>query len=129
MAARRHVLVIASRTATADELRTALLARARRGPIELTLLLPAPEHAGDAGTRLLSAVETLRAAGLDVAGRLGAEDPYAAVAEVWEPGEYDEIVLGTLPPGRSHWLTLELPQRIERLTGLTVEHVVAAPAA
>jgi hypothetical protein len=127
MAARRHVLVIASRTAAAGELRAALLARAQRGPIELTLLLPAPEGAGEAGTRLLGAVEALRAAGLDVAGRLGAADPYDAVAEVWEPGEYDEIVLGTLPPDRSHWLALGLPERIERLTGLTVEHVVAAP--
>jgi hypothetical protein len=127
MAARRHVLVIASRTATAGELRAALLARAQRGPIELTLLLPAPEGAsGDAGSLLRGAVEQLRAAGLDVAGRLGSEDPYDAVAELWEPGEYDEIVLGTLPPGDSHWLALGLPQRIERLTGLTVEHVVAA---
>jgi hypothetical protein len=127
MAARRHVLVIASRTATAGELRAALVSRAQRGPIELTLLLPAPEGAGEAGARLLAAVEALRAAGLDVAGRLGAEDPYDAVAEVWEPGEYDEIVLGTLPPGRSHWLALELPERLERMTGLTVQHVVAAP--
>jgi hypothetical protein len=128
MAARRHVLVIASKTAAAGELRAALLARAQQGPIELTLLLPAPEGAaGEAGSLLRGAVEALRAAGLDVAGRLGAEDPYAAVAEVWEPGEYDEIVLGTLPPGRSHWLALELPDRIEQLTGVTVEHVVATP--
>jgi hypothetical protein len=128
MAARRHVLVIASRTAAADELRAALLARAQRGPIELTLLLPAPEGAsGEAGAQLRGAVEALRAAGLDVAGRLGSEDPYDAVAELWEPGEYDEIVLGTLPPGHSHWLALELPDRIAQLTGVAVEHVVATP--
>jgi hypothetical protein len=128
MAAMRHVLVIASRTATADELRTALLARAERSPIELTLLMPAPDGAvGEAGAHLRDAVERLRAAGLDVVGQLGAADPYAALTEVWEPDEYDEIVLGTLPPERSHWLALELPERIEQLTGLTVEHVVASP--
>jgi hypothetical protein len=130
MAAMRHVLVIASRTATADELRAALLARAERGPIELTLLMPAPDGAvGEAGTKLRDAVEQLRAAGLDIVGQLGAADPYAALTEVWEPGEYDEIVLGTLPPDRSHWLALELPERIQELTGLTIEHVVASPAA
>jgi hypothetical protein len=128
MAARRHVLVIASRTAAADELRAALLARAQRGPVELTLLLPAPEGAsGEAGALLRAAVERLREAGLDVAGRLGSEDPCDAVAEAWDPGEYDEIVLATLPPGRSHWLALGLPERIAQLTGLPVEHVVAAP--
>jgi hypothetical protein len=123
------VLVIASRTAVAEELRAALLARAQRGPVELTLLLPAPEAAGEAGPLLRGAVERLRAAGLDVAGRLGPADPCAAVEEVWEPGEYDEIVLATLAPERSHWLALDVPSRIEALTGVTVAHVVAAPAA
>jgi hypothetical protein len=123
----RHVLVVASRTAAAEELRDALLARAAQSPVELTLLYPAPDHAGEAGTLLRSAVERLRAAGLDVAGQLGEADPYDAVADVWDPGEYDEILVSTLPPGRSHWLTLDLPTRLEQLAGVRVAHVVASP--
>jgi hypothetical protein len=121
-----HVLVVAGRTARADELRRALIARAARSPVELTLLLPAPDDAGEAGALLCDAVEQLRASGLDVAGRLGEADPYDAVAEVWDPGEYDELVLATLPPERSHWLALDLPARLEQLAGVRVAHVVTS---
>lgn len=122
----RHVLIVASRTATSEELRAALLARSRSGPVEFTLLLPAPPEAGEAGALLRDAVERLRAAGLDVAGMVGDPDPFAAVAEVWDPREFDEIVLATLRPGRSHWLSVGLPRRVERLAGVPVTHVVAA---
>lgn len=124
----RHVLVVASRTAVAADLREALLARAELGPVEFTLLLPAPTASiGEAGVRLRDAVKGLRAVGLDVAGQLGeAADPAAAVAAVWDATEYDEIVVATLPPERSHWLTLDVPERIRRETGIDVAHVVAS---
>jgi hypothetical protein len=125
VASRRHVLVVASRTAVAEELREALLARARTGPIELTLLLPAPAAAGEAGQLLCQAVERLRAAGLDAAGSLGEADPCSAVAAVWDPREYDEIVVATLPPPGSHWLASQVPARIARITGAPVATVVA----
>lgn len=124
----RHVLIVASRTATSDELRAALLARRHSGPSEFTLLLPAPPEAQDAGPLLQAAVERLRDAGLDVAGMVGHADPLAAVAEVWDPGEFDEIVLATFPPGRSHWLASGLPDRVQQLAGVPVAHVVAAPS-
>jgi hypothetical protein len=121
-----HVLVVADRTALSAALRTALLARAARGPAEFTLLLPAP--AGyEAPQRLLVAVEQLRASGLDMAGQLGDADPLTAVEQAWDPHEYDEVVLGTLPPGRSRWLADELPERIERLTGVAVTVVFDRP--
>jgi GABA permease len=123
----RHVLVVASRTAAAEELREALLVRAAQGPVELTLLYPAPDHAGEAGALLRRAVERLRAAGLDVAGQLGEADPYDAVAEIWDPAEFDEILVSTLPPERSHWLALDLPARLEQLAGVRIAHVVATP--
>lgn len=125
---RRHVLVVASRTAASEELREALLARERRGPAEFTLLLPAPPQAGEAGTLLREAVERLRACGLDVAGMVGDADPCAAVAEVWDPREFDEVLLVTLAPGRSHWLACGLPERIRQLCGAPVTALVAAPA-
>ena len=125
MAARRHVLVVAGRTATADELRDALVARAGSGPVELTLLVPAPSLAAEAAGLIRAAVERLRHAGLDVAGQLGEADPYGAVREIWDPAEYDEIVVATLAPERSHWLRVDVPARIARLTGVPVTTVIA----
>lgn len=99
-------------------------ARAARGPAEFTLLLPGADP--DAPLRLLRAVELLRSSGLDVAGQLGEADPVDAVAAAWDPREYDEVVLSTLPLGRSRWLALDVPGRIERATGVAVERVVGS---
>jgi hypothetical protein len=122
----RHVLVVACRSARSEQLRDALHARAQREATEYTLLLPAPEDdADEARTLIRSAVESLRDSGLDVAGRLGESDPCATVEEGWDPGEYDEIVVCTLPSGRSHWLEQDVPARLGQMTGVPVEHVVA----
>ncbi len=124
----RHVLVVAGRTARSAALRAALLARAAAGPAHFTLLMPAAEESGDDRSQLLlDAVERLRADGLEVDGQLGDADPLVAVAQAWDPYEFDELVLSTWPAGRSRWLALDLPGRLERATGLAVERVVAAP--
>lgn len=122
----RHVLVVAGRTARSGALRSALLARAAAGPVEFTLLVPAAEDDdGEPPRRLLDAVEQLRGEGLDVAGQLGDADPLLAVTQVWDPYEFDELVLSTYPPGRSVWLAHDLPGRLERATGVEVRRVVA----
>jgi hypothetical protein len=121
----RHVLVVACLTAGSRSLRAALRERARREPTEFTLLMPAPPAAGEAGALIRAAVERLRADGLDVAGLLGEADPCAAVEHMWDPAEYDEIVVATLARERSHWLEHDLPARLEGMTGVPVEHVVA----
>ena len=46
---------------------------------------------------------------------------------VWDPAKFDEIVVSTLPTGTSKWLQIDLPHRVERITGMPVEHVVASP--
>ncbi|MFL5858006.1 MAG: hypothetical protein ACJ77L_14875, partial [Solirubrobacteraceae bacterium] len=50
-----------------------------------------------------------------------------AVHEVWDPATYDEIVVSTLPTGVSKWLRIDVPHRLERLTGARVQHVETAP--
>jgi hypothetical protein len=122
------VLVVASVTAASDELLETLCSLAERGPTRFTLLVPAP--GGDrasARATLDAALAHMHEAGLSAGGQLGDADPIAAVHEAWDPREYDEIVVSTLPTDASRWLALDLPHRIERMTGVRVSHVVASP--
>jgi hypothetical protein len=65
-------------------------------------------------------------AGIAVEGRLGIDsNPIFCIGEVWDPAHYDEIVISTFPTGVSHWLKVDLPQRVRKLTDAPVEHVVS----
>ena len=121
-----HVLVVANVTATSDELLTALRERSSRGACRFTLLMPREGASADA--RLAEALEAMRAAGLEnVSGRVGDPDPIVAAMEIWDPMEFDEIVVSTLPTGSSRWLGLDLPRRLAKLTSVAVHHVVSRP--
>jgi hypothetical protein len=70
----------------------------------------------------------MRAAELEnVSGQVGDPDPIVATMELWDPMKFDEIVVSTLPTGSSRWLGLDLPHRLEKLTSVTVHHVVSRP--
>jgi hypothetical protein len=121
-----HVLVVANVTATSDELLTALRERAERGACRFTLVMP--RSGAGARERLDEALEAMRGAGLGkVEGRVGDPDPVVAAMDVWDPMQFDEIVVSTLPTGVSRWLGLDLPRRLEKLTGVAVQHVVSQP--
>lgn len=124
MALTFSVLVVANRTADSPELVEALRARAARGPARFTLLAPAA--GGEAPRRLEAGLERLRAAGLEVDGRVGDPLPIEAVADVWDPREFDEIIVSTLAPAQSKWLAADLPHQIARLTDMPVSHVAAS---
>jgi hypothetical protein len=130
MAWKFSVLVVANVTAASDELLEALKRRAERGACGFTLLVPAT-GGGKAGreaarTELDKALERMRGAGLEVEGLVGDADPVIAVHDMWDPRRFDEIVISTLPTGASRWLAVDLPHRVEKFTGVQVEHVVAA---
>jgi hypothetical protein len=121
-----HVLVVANVTATSDELRAALRERASRGACRFTLVVP--REGPNAEVRLEEALEGMRAAGLaNVSGRTGDPDPIVATMEAWDPMVFDEIVVSTLPTGSSRWLGIDLPRRLQKLTGVPVHHVVSSP--
>jgi hypothetical protein len=120
------VLVVANVTATSEELLDTLRERSGRGACRFTLVMP--RSGPDAGRRLDEALEAMRKAGLPkVTGRVGDPDPIVAAMEVWDPMDFDEIVVSTLPTGVSRWLGLDLPRRLEKLTSVSVRHVVSQP--
>lgn len=120
------LLVIANRTVDSDELLEALRARAAAGPIEVTLV--APDDAGREATtqRLEHAVERLQTENIPVETIVGHPDPLVAVQEIWDPRNFDEVIVVTLPTDVSRWLGLDVPRRIAKFTDATVTHVVAS---
>jgi hypothetical protein len=132
MTATARILVVASRTADSQELHAALVERNAQGPITGTLLAPAAwevtdPHGGreSALRRLRAAAEQLSGAGIEMQTVCGAPDPLEAVEAIWDPKQFDEVIVSTLPEHLSRWLRIDLPRRVEQLTGLPVRHVVA----
>jgi len=127
---KRNVLVVANVTATSDELIGEIEARAAREPATFTLIVPATPFGGGreaAKSKLQEAVAHLREAGLEAGGSVGNPDPLVAVTDVWDPKTYDEIIISTLPMRLSKWLHAGLPERVARITGAPVTHLIAQP--
>ena len=116
-----HVLIVAYRTAATPTLFDRVRARADQGPCEFTLLVPHLHAAGDPDSRegqviLELAVPLLeQAAGAPVEGVVGDPDPYTAVRNLLAEREVDEIIVCTLPPRVSRWLSTDLPGRLRAL--------------
>ena len=126
----KHILVVANVTATSSELVQALKAIAERETVQFTLVVPATPFGGGrsaATEKLQQACQQLRGEGLEIDGLVGDSDPCVAVTETWDPKFHDEIILATLPMRISKWLHAGLPERVSRLTGARVTHVVCEP--
>jgi hypothetical protein len=127
---KRNILVVANVTATSGELIEALKAQVEHSPAAFTLIVPATPGVGGreaARDKLKQALEQLRAAGVEVEGSVGDCDPLIAVTEAWDPKVYDEVIVSTLPMRVSKWLHAGLPERVGKLTGAPVTHVVCEP--
>ena len=127
---KRNVLVVANVTATSDELLSTLRDRAANEPMSFELIIPATPFGGGgeaAAQQLQEALEKYAEAGLEARGAIGHGDPMIAVTDAWDPKRYDEIIVATLPMRFSKWMHAGLPERISKLTGAPVTHVVAEP--
>jgi len=133
----QSVLVVANRTSASPTLLEAVQRRAREGPCTFTLLVPRtphglhrvvdPEDHGHA--EALATIEHARpllteAAGGPVTAIVGSHDPLAAVEDALNAGDYDEVIISTLPRRLSRWLHVDLPRKVAGL-GLPVETVEA----
>jgi len=136
------VLVVAHETAATSALLDAIRARATQGAATFHLLIPnASEHIeltdADRARRhrngeekLAEALPLVRQAAGEGATTTGAvsyrHDPMDAIEETLHNGTFHEIILSTLPHGLSHWLHLDLPERLHHL-GLPITTVIAEP--
>jgi hypothetical protein len=118
------ILIVANRTAATQRLLNAVEGRAAEGPCTFTLLVPDVAHVRDADWTLDTARRLLsNAARAPVGGLAGGPDPFEAVREAVATGEFDEIVISTLPRGVSKWLRRDLVTRVRGL-GLPVTSII-----
>ncbi len=133
------VLVVLNKALPTTPLLDAVRRRAEQAPAHFRLLVPNPDHLaldhsaepGPAAAALLSgAVPSLEAAaaGSPVSARVAnSPNAYDDIVEELDRGSYTEIILETPPTHLSHWLHIDLPQRVSQL-GLPTETVAAAHA-
>jgi hypothetical protein len=132
----QRLLLVADRTAAGPHVLAALRARAARGVSDVTLLVPATPLPGrwtweegkarrEASRRMKAAVSKLKGSGFNVRPVLGDFSAIDAIGDELRQHSYDEIVISTLPTGRSRWLKQDLPARAARKFDVPVTHIEA----
>jgi hypothetical protein len=133
---RPRVLVVANRTLVSDTLRAELLRRVEEGA-EVHVVVPIVASrihyvASDIDAELREARERLdetlgwaRAQGLQLTGRVG--DPSIALGAIEDELRLwgaDEVIISTLPRGRSNWLETGIVERLREDLDIPVTHNV-----
>jgi len=120
------ILVVANKVAATPALVAAVRERAAAGPAEFFMLVPNPGHLAfdrssadvhEGGEMLAEALPPLeQAAGRQIGGRVASSpNAYDDIVAELASGEYSEIILETPPSHVSHWLHVDLSQRIAQL--------------
>ena len=71
-------------------------------------------------------LDRLRVRGLYAAGLVGDPDPYTAIMNALQYFRVDDIVISTFAETKSGWLRSDLVERVRRVSGKPVEHIVHA---
>jgi hypothetical protein len=131
----KRYLVVANQTLAGEHLIEKVRQLITERPCRFHVVVPATppgeqltwtegEAAAIAQARLDRGLARFRALGAEVDGEVGDKDPILAIRDALEVGEFDEILLSTLPQGISRWLKLDLPSRVASHFQLPVTHLV-----
>lgn len=119
-----RILIVANRTAATPVLVDEVGRRARAAPCTFALLIPDAPDRKAADWTLDVAIPLLeREAQVKVRGLVGGPDPFDSVQSAVREGDFDEIIVSTLPKKRSKWLRRNLIRQVQGL-GLPVTAVV-----
>jgi uncharacterized membrane-anchored protein len=130
-----RVLVVTNKTDATPAVIEAVRERALAGPARFFVLVPNPGHLAfdrnstdtSLGKKVLERALPLleEPAGTEVEGRVAVSpNAYDDIVEELKRGDYREIILETLPSHVSHWLHVDLPERVAGL-GYPVKTVTA----
>ena len=130
-----HVVVLANETVGGQKLIDAIERRAARGPIRCTVVCPqnTPRRGfviyddtarSAARVRLELTLKRLHEMGIEARGEVMDPDPYMALQDAVRQWGADEIIVSTYVYPRSGVLRRDLVERIEKWSGLPVEHVI-----
>ena len=122
--AQRRILIVANRTAATPRCSSTSSSSPRNARAFALLIPDAPSSEHTDWTMELALPLLERAARGPVEGLTGGDDPFEAIRVAVEAGDYDAIVISTLPRKVSKWLRRDLPRRVEAL-GIPV--VVVTP--
>jgi hypothetical protein len=78
-----------------------------------------------AQSRLSQLLGQIRAIGSEAQGEIGDSDPVKAIDAAMAAEDFDEIIISTLPEGVSHWLRMDVPNRVKRKFKIPVTTVTS----
>ena len=131
------ILIIANETLASPSLAQAVADRLAGGPAEFVVVVPATpiehrltwdedEAIGAAQERLDGLLARLRDLGATASGEVGNRDPVTAARDAILTRPVDEVILSTLPVGRSRWLRQDVPSKLRSAMDVPVT-VIHAP--
>jgi hypothetical protein len=111
-----RTLIVANLTASTPFLLQEVSRLAAERATRFSLLVPNVDPNKASDWSLETAEKLLgRAAGSPVKGSLGGQDPLESIREAFSSGDYDDVLISTLPKRRSEWLRKDLPTRVSEL--------------
>jgi hypothetical protein len=136
----RTILIVANQTLPGDPLAREVADRIVNGATDFFIVVPVTPAPGggltwdeeearrSAEERLAAFVERLRAQGVNATGEIGDRDPVQAVRDAARGLDLEEVILSTLPAGRSRWLRQDIPSRPRDAVDVPVAVVVEREA-
>src|SRR5215216_7147265 len=134
----RRILVIANRTCPCPTLADDVARRASAAATDVFVVAPALNSRlrhwvsdvdaalARAHERLDRAITALRQRGLIARGEIGDADPLLAIADALASFPADEIVIATLPAGRSNWIERGLVEKATARFAIPIAHLVSS---